>query len=167
MSADGSNLTFSVALRPTEPRALWPRLALIAGLAVAEALDRLGVAAEVKWPNDVLIGGRKLCGILVEATDEHAVVGIGLNVGMESLPAELEETATSLRMEGRPDLSREEVLAMVLNALSGWSSEMGSGFDSVVAAVSQRWMQLLASCRSKARMIKTAACARVTMSFGQ
>lgn len=55
----GAGLPFSQILRPSMPRALWARLALIAGLAVAKTLEKLGVAAEVKWPNDVLLGGKK------------------------------------------------------------------------------------------------------------
>ena len=73
-------------LRPVEPKPLWPRLALAAGLAVAEALDVFGVEAGVKWPNDVWARGRKICGILVEADSDFAVIGMGINVNIGILP---------------------------------------------------------------------------------
>ncbi|MEN9535956.1 MAG: hypothetical protein RIR37_1229 [Verrucomicrobiota bacterium] len=80
VASPGESLTFSILLRPSEPKALWPRLALAAGLAVAEAVESFGPAAGIKWPNDVWIGSRKVAGILVEAGADFAIVGIGLNV---------------------------------------------------------------------------------------
>lgn len=118
----GSALTFSILLRPTVPAADWPWLPLLTGLATAKALTSLGYAAGVKWPNDVLIGERKVAGILVERLETPdgpaAVVGVGLNTAMtaEELPV---PTATSLSLEsgtgGAPD--RSEVLAPVLAAI--------------------------------------------------
>ncbi len=82
-----------------------PILSLAAGLAVAEAIDALsGLPARVKWPNDVLIRGRKAAGVLIErvtagSDSAAALVGIGLNVNVERFPPHLELTATSLRLE--------------------------------------------------------------------
>jgi BirA family biotin operon repressor/biotin-[acetyl-CoA-carboxylase] ligase len=87
-----SALTFSVLLRPTAPLRAWPWLPLLAGYAVDKALKARGFEASVKWPNDVLLDGRKVAGILVERIETtagpSAVVGVGLNVGMsaEELP---------------------------------------------------------------------------------
>ncbi len=114
-----SALTFSVLLRPTVPSANWPWLPLLTGHAVASALRSVGVEAELKWPNDMLIGGRKVAGILterVETADGPAVVaGVGLNVGMtaQELPV---ETATSLAVEGA-DADRTELLVTLLQRL--------------------------------------------------
>jgi len=115
----GTALTFSMLLRPTVPAASWPWLPLLTGYAVAKALAARGYAAGVKWPNDVLIGDRKVAGILVERLETPdgpaAVVGVGLNTGMtaEELPV---PTATSLSLESGsaepPD--RTEVLVDVL-----------------------------------------------------
>ena len=97
-----SGLTFSVLLRPSVPTRSWPWLPLLTGHAVAKVLRARGFEAGVKWPNDVLIGERKVAGILVERletpTGAAAVVGIGLNVGLtaEELPV---GTATSLALE--------------------------------------------------------------------
>jgi BirA family transcriptional regulator, biotin operon repressor / biotin---[acetyl-CoA-carboxylase] ligase len=78
----GAGLTFSVVLRPPPPVASWPALTLVAAGAVAGAI---GGRATIKEPNDVLLGGRKVAGILAEAS-EHVVLGIGVNVGAAPWP---------------------------------------------------------------------------------
>jgi BirA family biotin operon repressor/biotin-[acetyl-CoA-carboxylase] ligase len=78
IDAPASGLTFSVVLRPPPPVARWPELTVVAARAVAAAI---GPEAEIKEPNDVLVGGRKVAGILAEAS-EYVVVGIGVNVGV-------------------------------------------------------------------------------------
>jgi BirA family transcriptional regulator, biotin operon repressor / biotin---[acetyl-CoA-carboxylase] ligase len=115
-----SALTFSLLLRPTAPSRSWPWLPLLAGYAVDKALKADGYDAGVKWPNDVLIGERKVAGILVERVDTDqgpaAVVGIGLNVGMtaEELPV---REATSLAVESGSAPDRTDVLLAVLQTL--------------------------------------------------
>jgi len=95
----GKALLYSAILRPLGERALLP---LAVPLAVCEAVEALqpGVECRVKWPNDVQVGGRKLAGILIEARprDDWAVIGVGLNLTIESdeFPPELRDTATSL-----------------------------------------------------------------------
>ena len=108
-SPPGESLAFSILLRPAEPKVLWPRLALAAGLAVAEAL---GSQAGVKWPNDVWIRGRKVAGILIEAGPDFAVVGIGVNINLMDFPDGI--LATSLRLETGQDHCREEVMEQIL-----------------------------------------------------
>ena len=78
----GAGLSFSVVLRPPPPVARWPELTLVAARAVAGAI---GPEAEIKHPNDVLVGGRKVGGILAEASD-RVVLGIGVNVGTAPWP---------------------------------------------------------------------------------
>jgi len=116
----GSGLLFSLVLRPTVPPAEWPWLPLLTGHTVARALRGAGYAAGVKWPNDVLIGDRKIAGILVERVETPsgpaAVVGIGLNVSLtaEELPV---PTGTSLAIESGVEPDRTEVLVLLLEAL--------------------------------------------------
>jgi BirA family biotin operon repressor/biotin-[acetyl-CoA-carboxylase] ligase len=114
-----SALTFSVLLRPAVPAATWPWLPLLTGYEVSKALRAAGFDATVKWPNDVLIGERKVAGILVERVDTAsgpaAIVGVGLNVGMTADELPVSE-ATSLAIEGEaPD--RTELLGLVLDTL--------------------------------------------------
>jgi BirA family biotin operon repressor/biotin-[acetyl-CoA-carboxylase] ligase len=117
----GSSVLCSVLLRPTLPVARWPELSLVAGGAVAEAVRAAGVEPTVKHPNDVLVGSRKLAGILAEARDGIVVLGIGVNVLQTA--AELPEGATSLRLEGA-HVERPQLLADILERLekayAGW-----------------------------------------------
>ncbi len=113
----GRALLFSVLLHPRPPMALWPELSLVAGDAVADALrQETGVAAELSHPNDVLIEGRKVAGILPEATVGRVVLGIGVNVNQasEELPAETPKPATALRVETGREWPRAPLLAAIL-----------------------------------------------------
>jgi len=113
----GQALLFSVLLRPTPPMVLWPELSLVAGDAVAAALRaETSVAAELSHPNDVLVEGRKLAGILPEASSGKVVLGIGLNVNqtIEELPVETPKPPTSLRLETGPEWPRAPLLAAIL-----------------------------------------------------
>lgn len=134
----GEGLAFSVLLRPSEMKALWPRLSLAAGLAVSEALDRFGVFAEVKWPNDLWIRGRKACGILVEAGEDFVVVGIGINVAVREFPAALEDSATSLAIERGEAPARAAVLAAVLERLQVWAPCIGGRFEELLGNLRER-----------------------------
>jgi BirA family biotin operon repressor/biotin-[acetyl-CoA-carboxylase] ligase len=113
----GTGLLFSVLLRPSPPMALWPELSLVAGDAVAAALrEKTGVTAELSHPNDVLAGGRKVAGILPEATTGRVVLGIGVNVNQtaDELPAETPKPPTSLREETGSEWPRAPLLAAIL-----------------------------------------------------
>lgn len=137
-SATDESLAFSILLRPEEPKALWPRLALAAGLAVAEGIEYFGVRAGIKWPNDVWIGDRKVAGILVEAGVDFAVVGIGLNVNTHHFPEGIREIATSLQMETAMEISRAEVLLAIIRRFSIRRGQIDADFPTLVQAVSTR-----------------------------
>jgi BirA family transcriptional regulator, biotin operon repressor / biotin---[acetyl-CoA-carboxylase] ligase len=136
--APGESLACSVLVRPKEPKALWPRLALAAGLAVAQAVEKFGVAAGVKWPNDVWIGHRKVAGILVEAGRDFVIVGIGINVNAMTFPDEIAAIATSLRKETAMEIPRGEVLGAMVATLARVEDHIGARFEGVIAGVSQR-----------------------------
>jgi len=113
----GRALLFSVLLHPQPPMALWPELSLVAGDAVAAALSaETGVGAELSHPNDVLIDGRKVAGILPEASVGRVVLGIGLNVNQtdEELPTGTAKPATALRIETGREWPRAPLLAAIL-----------------------------------------------------
>jgi BirA family biotin operon repressor/biotin-[acetyl-CoA-carboxylase] ligase len=137
-----AGLTFSALLRPgpAVPVARWSWLPLLAGLSVQRAVARFtGLEAALKWPNDLLLGPgrRKAAGLLVQATGEAAVVGVGLNV--TTAAAELPDGATSLAVEGAPDIARDRLLAAVLDQLSrDYSAWRGAGGDASGAAGGDR-----------------------------
>nr|WP_219926926.1 biotin--[acetyl-CoA-carboxylase] ligase [Glycomyces artemisiae] len=109
-----AGLAISFLLRPKAPREQWGTLGLATAVALEEALRAVcGVHAKLKWPNDVLIGGRKVCGILAQAEGDAVVVGAGLNVSLteEELPV---EQATSLLLAGAATLDRELIAATFL-----------------------------------------------------
>ena len=115
-----AGLAFSVLLRPDVPQARLSWLSLLAGVATVRAVQRHGgVEARVKWPNDVVVGDRKLAGILAEQASGAVVLGIGLNVSTraEELPV---PTATSLVIEGAVNTDRDPILRAVLRELAGW-----------------------------------------------
>jgi BirA family biotin operon repressor/biotin-[acetyl-CoA-carboxylase] ligase len=111
--APGTSVLMSVLLRPTVPMPLWPELSVVAGRAVADAV---GLDAQVQLPNDVLIRGRKVAGILAEATTGRIVLGVGINVNQrpEQLPPDTVKPVTSLYVESGEARDRAELLASVL-----------------------------------------------------
>ena len=134
----GEGLAFSLILRPQEPMALWSRFALATGLAMAEALDSFGLFAGVKWPNDVWVAGKKICGVLVEADAGFVVVGVGLNVNVVEFPNGLAHPATSLALELGEKVSREEVLVSCLQRLLLRLDQIGAGFGDLMEEWSTR-----------------------------
>ena len=114
-----SSLMFSIVLEPQVRPDRLPELTVVAAEAVAEAITRLtGLAATVKHPNDVLIGGRKVAGILGETSGDRVVLGIGVNVSQQrdQLPAGAQHEPTSLSLEGAT-FGRAELLAEILDRL--------------------------------------------------
>lgn len=137
-SPPGESLAFSILIRPEEPKALWPRLALATGLAVAEGIESLGVSAGIKWPNDVWIGGKKVCGILVEAGQDFVVVGIGINVRASAFPPEVAAIATSLHLESTWNPGLPETLAAIISRFAMRRRQIGAGFGEVIRGVNER-----------------------------
>jgi BirA family biotin operon repressor/biotin-[acetyl-CoA-carboxylase] ligase len=116
----GTSVLVSIALRPPVPTPSLPELSLVAGRAVAAAIAGVtGLEPVVKWPNDVLLEGRKVAGILAEAREGRVVLGIGINVTQSAgeLPDRPEHPATSLLLETGREVPRGELLAAVLGEL--------------------------------------------------
>jgi BirA family transcriptional regulator, biotin operon repressor / biotin---[acetyl-CoA-carboxylase] ligase len=116
----GRSLLVSVLLRPVVPMPVWPELSLVAGEAVATALRaETGVEASLRHPNDVVVAGRKLVGVLPEARPGRVVLGIGVNVNQtaDELPTETVKPPTSLRVELGREVERAPLLAAVLREL--------------------------------------------------
>src|SRR5215204_6366483 len=123
VSPKDAGLYLSVVLRPAfEPRE-WPLITLAAALAAHDALGEVcGLEADVKWPNDLLAGGRKLCGILAETSEgvrgRAVVLGVGVNLTRGSFPEEIRDTATSVEEQTGRAPDREALLAALLRSIA-------------------------------------------------
>ena len=121
----GTALLFSLLLRPPSERPV-PELSLVAGVAVADTVEReTGLSTQIKWPNDVMLRRHKVAGVLAEAKDDAVVLGIGVNVGQthEQLP----EGAGSLRTLVGRDWDRETLLTSLLDDLSTRYAQWAAG----------------------------------------
>jgi BirA family biotin operon repressor/biotin-[acetyl-CoA-carboxylase] ligase len=130
-SEQSTGIYCSVILRPSLSPSEVLVLALAVGLAVHAAVKEIdsNVPVDLKWPNDVLVGGKKVCGILTEMNAEatrvrHIVAGIGINVNQTSFPGELKEIATSLQLVTGTEWSRVELCAGLLKALDREYSDL-------------------------------------------
>ena len=137
----GASLLFSVVARSSLPIAQRPLLSLAAAVAIADALAEVaGVATRLKWPNDVLVSGRKIAGILLESRSEDLVIiGIGVNVAQSRFAAELAGVATSIALERGRTMPRDELLEALLRHFDAWRARLEhDGFG----PVRERWLAL-------------------------
>lgn len=146
-SPGGENIYASLVMRPSLPPQTASRMVLLVAVAAAEALiDVTGLQATVKWPNDILVGGRKIGGILLEMAVEmdaidYVVVGLGINVNSaaERFPEEIRRKTTSILMETGKPFSRVLLLCRFLEFLEdGYNTFRESGFESILT----RWKAL-------------------------
>ena len=125
-----AGLYVSVVLKPGLGADSLPVMMLALGLATQEAIaETTGLAADLRWPNDVILHGKKCAGILAQLEGTAIVAGIGINVNHAAFPADIEQLATSLRLEGKRGISREDLLVGLLKAVDGSTkilSEQGS-----------------------------------------
>ena len=142
VSPPGQNLYLTVLVRPTLSQLRY--LAIVAPLAVCHAIEETtGLPPRIKWPNDVLLEGKKVCGVLLESeltgdAVQHALIGIGINVNLDvAAHEEIRDVATSLRAELGREVEREVVLAATLNHLETLYVALGRG-DVVSVAWKQR-----------------------------
>jgi len=124
----GTALLFSFYIQSQRNRDDWGWIPLIAGYSVAKSLQSFN--AVVKWPNDVLINGKKVSGLIAEVVGEGVVIGIGVNVGMEKnqLPV---DTATSLLVEGGKEFTRNELICDILEEFQEQFFQWDQGIDEI------------------------------------
>lgn len=118
-SPKGSTISMSLCLEPEFPTERVAGLTLVMALAVAEAIKEVaGLGPQIKWPNDIVVNGKKICGILTEMcfVENHyaVVIGVGINVNTDSFPEEIREIAGSLKTESGRTISRKTLIAAVL-----------------------------------------------------
>lgn len=121
-SPAGVNLYFTLILRPSYGAERASGVTLVMALAVAAGIREAGgVRAEIKWPNDIVVSGRKVCGILTEMSVERSVIryviiGVGVNVGLQEFPREMADTATSLQAECGREISKDSLTENIMAA---------------------------------------------------
>ena len=137
-SPRGTSIYESILLRPELAPSQVPCITLVAGLALCNTINSIaGCGAKIKWPNDIIVGSKKLCGILTEMTIEDntvsfAVVGMGINVNNRSFPDELSAKATSLYLETGRCFSRAELIARLAeNFEQVYNEFIVSGFEAL------------------------------------
>ena len=143
-SAPGCGLYVSVLLRPRMAPAdiLW--LSLAAGLAVREAVQQVtSLQPDIRWPNDLLLGKKKFCGILTELNAEvtrvrHCVVGIGINVHQEDFPTGLASVATSLSIETGRSWARQDLLLALLQSLHQEAAALNADTAGAASSILRR-----------------------------
>ncbi len=140
----GSALLLSIILRPAAALPRLPQISLLAGVAAAEAIgEESGLAVALAWPNDLLLNGRKVAGILAESFASRdggamVILGIGVNINQARFPDNLAARATSLALESGRQFDREKLLKTLLLRLEGWYHRWGAeGF----APVREAWRQ--------------------------
>jgi BirA family transcriptional regulator, biotin operon repressor / biotin---[acetyl-CoA-carboxylase] ligase len=116
-----------------------PVVTLALGLATAQAItEAAGIACDLRWPNDVLIAGKKCAGILVQLQDNALILGIGINVNQSAFPSELAQIATSLRLETGREYSREVLLDALIRAIDDHlETLLRTGKDAVLRAFAE------------------------------
>ena len=164
LTQPGRNLTFSMLLRSAAPNMQLLSLPMAAALGVAIFLEEKDVAAQTKWPNDVLVNRRKICGILAQR-GEAVVLGIGLNVNMDTdEAAAIDRPATSLRIETGNECVVEEVLDGLLLHLGEWIGRWQAGG---FAALRETWEVRCANMGQYVEVGEDAdRCTGVVLGFG-
>lgn len=118
-SPKGTTISMSLCLEPKISTEHMAGLTLVMALAVAEAIREVTAAEpQIKWPNDIVVNGKKICGILTEMCFQNGncvvIIGVGVNVNTEEFPEEIREIASSLKIETGKNISREELIASVM-----------------------------------------------------
>ncbi len=149
-SHEGEGIYLSVLLRPPITPSEASLLPLAAAVGVAETLRDFHITADIKWPNDILAGGRKICGILVETAIEgnelqYAILGVGINVRQREFREELRDSATSMLIESNEERSPDEVMPSLLARLDLWYRESLVRPDVILA----RWEELSSYARNR------------------
>lgn len=152
-SPPGENLYFSTVARPRLGSRAAPPMTLVAAVALAETVAAAGAAPELKWPNDVLLDGKKCAGILCELTARPAgeggepevdflVIGIGVNLNGREFPSELQERATSLALATSAPIDRAAFAASLCARLERWHDALVSDGPAPVTAAWKRYARL-------------------------
>ena len=153
---EGTSVMMSILLRPKFEPQYAPMLTLVMGMAVAKAVKKLGFDASIKWPNDVVVSHKKICGILTEmgvrdGKIDYAVIGVGINVNIREFPEEMADKATSLYLESGREFDRSQIPGLVMEAFEEYYEKFAATCD--LSGLKEEYESILANYNQPVRVL--------------
>ena len=153
---EGTSVMMSILLRPKFEPQYAPTLTLVMGMAVAKAVKNLGFDVSIKWPNDVVVSHKKICGILTEmgvrdGKIDYAVIGVGINVNIREFPEEMADKATSLYLESGKEFDRSQIPGLVMEAFEEYYEKFAAACD--LSGLKEDYESILANYNQPVRVL--------------
>ena len=153
---EGTSVMMSILLRPKFEPQYAPTLTLVMGMAVAKAVKNLGFDVRIKWPNDVVVSHKKICGILTEmgvrdGKIDYAVIGVGINVNIREFPEEMADKATSLYLESGREFDRSQIPGLVMEAFEEYYEKFAATCD--LSGLKEEYESILANYNQPVRVL--------------
>ena len=153
---EGTSVMMSILLRPKFEPQYAPTLTLVMGMAVAKAVKNLGFDVSIKWPNDVVVSHKKICGILTEmgvrdGKIDYAVIGVGINVNIKEFPEEMADKATSLYLESGKEFDRSQIPGLVMEAFEKYYEKFAATCD--LSGLKKEYESILANYNQPVRVL--------------
>ena len=153
---EGTSVMMSILLRPKFEPQYAPTLTLVMGMAVAKAVKSLGFDVSIKWPNDVVVSHKKICGILTEmgvrdGKIDYAVIGVGINVNIREFPEEMADKATSLYLESGREFDRSQLPGLVMEAFEEYYEKFAATCD--LRGLKEEYESILANYNQPVRVL--------------
>ena len=158
VSPAGSSIYMTILLHPDVLPTKAPQLTLVMAMAVAEGIRKVtGLETKIKWPNDVIVNGRKVCGILTEMSTEidyinYVVIGDGINVNQETFPEEIRDTATSLKIETGSSVRRSVLIATIMECFEQFYEVFMTTED--LSGLQERYNAMLVNLGREVRVLE-------------
>ena len=153
---EATSVMMSILLRPKFEPQYAPTLTLVMGMAVAKAVKSLGFDVSIKWPNDVVVSHKKICGILTEmgvrdGKIDYAVIGVGINVNIKEFPEEMADKATSLFLESGREFDRSQIPGLVMEAFEEYYEKFAATCD--LSGLKEEYESILANYNQPVRVL--------------
>ncbi len=153
---EGTSVMMSILLRPKFEPQYAPTLTLVMGMAVAKAVKKFGFDVSIKWPNDVVVSHKKICGILTEmgvrdGKIDYAVIGVGINVNIREFPEEMADKATSLYLESGREFDRSQIPGLVMEAFEEYYEKFAATCD--LSGLKEEYESILANYDQPVRVL--------------
>ena len=153
---EGTSVMMSILLRPKFEPQYAPTLTLVMGMAVAKAVKNHGFDVSIKWPNDVVVSHKKICGILTEmgvrdGKIDYAVIGVGINVNIREFPEEMADKATSLYLESGREFDRSQIPGLVMEAFEEYYEKFAATCD--LSGLKEEYESILANYNQPVRVL--------------